>query len=124
MTQSANVTFTKPRIAREKQQIRDYNFECVTADDGTLDWDTPLIYGTVNQVAVKPDSGLTQPTDEFDVVINDIDGNDVLQGSGANCSNSANTVILPNIPVNGQLNILVTGGGTAKGLNIRIYWTW
>jgi tripartite motif-containing protein 71 len=126
-TQQVSLLLTQHRIAREKQQIKDYSFDCLTASDGTIDFDTPII-NKVNRVVIKPDTGATQPDNLFDVVINDIDGNDILGGWGQDCSNSVNTDLLPDKisdpKVNGQLNILVSNAGNAKGLNIRIYYTW
>jgi hypothetical protein len=125
--QQVSLLLTQHRIAREKQQIKDYNFGCLTASGGTIDFDTPIV-NKVSRVVIKPDTGATQPDNLFDVVINDVDGNDILGGWGQDCPNSVNTDLLPDKisdpKVNGQLNILVSNAGNAKGLNIRIYYTW
>ncbi len=98
-------------------------YTMTTATGGTIDYDTSFISGIVERVVVVPNTDADQPTDLFDVAINDMDVYDILQGSGANCSNaSVRGEITPGLAINGALNILVTNAGDAKKLKIRIYY--
>ncbi len=104
-------------------KMNDGLYTMTTASDGTVDYDTSFISGIVERVVIIPNTDADQPTDAFDVVINDKDVYDILQGSGANCSNA--TVLgelTPGLAINGSLNILVTNAGDTKKLKIRIYY--
>lgn len=69
-----------------------------------------------------PDSGGTQPTDLYDLVLNDADSVDLLTGRGANLSQSTSTRAVPLLnstaPVwfeGGNLTLVVSNAGNAKG---------
>lgn len=77
------------------------------------------------RVIFDPDGGATQPTDQYDVVINDDDGYDILHGLGANLSNSAN-VYKTNSDGMGafmstKLTFSVSNAGDTKGGRIVLY---
>lgn len=104
-------------------KMSDALYTIQSATDGTVDYDTSFISGIIERVVIIPNTDASQPDDAFDVVINDKDVYDILQGSGANCSNA--TVLgelTPGLAINGPLNILITNAGETKKLKIRIYY--
>lgn len=90
------------------------------------------IDGEIYRVVFQPDSSGTQPTDQYDVVLNDDDSMDVLLGLGADLSNAADTQIVPimtdgtnyygRVAVHGMLTLVVSNAGNAKGGIVIIYW--
>jgi hypothetical protein len=117
MAQVVSEDFTR------SSKMSDGLYTITTATDGTVDYDTSFISGTIERVSIIPNTDADQPDDAFDVVINDKDVYDILQGSGANCSNA--TVLgelTPRLANNGPLNILITNAGNTKKLKIRIYY--
>jgi len=65
---------------------------------------------------VITDPGATAPTDDYDVVVNDDEGHDVLAGTGAN-RDTANTEYVTGslgAVVNSTLGIRVTNAGDSK----------
>ena len=83
--------------------------------------------GFVLNVGIRPDSGGTQPTDQFDFVINDAYGRDILRAGGGNLSNSSDTWLTPVIDdglvfVNSLLSVVLSNAGDSKGVTVIIYW--
>ena len=83
--------------------------------------------GILEQVRYIPDGGGTQPTDLYDVVINDANSVDVLAGGGANLSNVNTTVAVPLISTYhrrvleaGNLTPGITNAGASKGGTIDL----
>jgi hypothetical protein len=83
--------------------------------------------GGLLQLKFIPGSGGTQPTDAYDVVINDADGIDVLRGGGANLSNAVGSYSTPpdGAPVllleAGPLTPVISNAGNAKSGTIVLY---
>jgi len=80
--------------------------------------------GEILFAVFEPDSGGTQPTDQYDVVINDPDGYDVLVGVGADLSNAANVYKLKaamGAVKADVLNLVVSNGGNAKGGLVTLF---
>jgi hypothetical protein len=79
-----------------------------------------LIYGVV----FAPDSGTTQPSNNYDVVLNSSRGYDVLNGRGANLNNSAAVFssCVGFVPVSGPLTLGVTNAGSSNGGEIDLLW--
>lgn len=67
----------------------------VCDDSGDMDEDSPSVSGIIQRIVIIPDSGDTIPTDGYDLVINDADDIDILQGIGGDLSNSASLEINP-----------------------------
>jgi hypothetical protein len=88
---------------------------------------TKALSGRLERVVFLPDSGGTQPTNLYDVVLNDPDGLDVLQGIGANLANNADTQAAPVLDtyflplVDGALTLVVSNAGNAKGGKVILY---
>ncbi len=74
--------------------------------------------GRVIQYAIKPGAGGTQPTDLYDLVLNTVDGVDILDGKGANNSNTTAElgVFWPPIYYDATtaLDLVVSNAGNAK----------
>ena len=108
----------------------------------TLDWQsdasgdctgsTKELSGHILRVVFVPDSGGTQPTDQYDVVLNDANGLDVLAGLGANLANNASSQVVPvvtdgnagnmsPIAVDDKLTLVVSNAGDTKGGLVILY---
>jgi hypothetical protein len=74
--------------------------------------------GALLQAKFVPGTAGTQPTDQYDVVVNDADSCDVVVGKGANLSNSAASLGVQNAPLSylmgGTLDVVVANAGNAK----------
>lgn len=87
----------------------------------------PIKFGGLLQAKFVPGTSGVQPTDQYDVVVNDADGVDVLRGAGANLSNSAGSYSTPvnNAPVlfleAQTLYPVVSNAGNAKSGTIILY---
>lgn len=105
-----------------------------SASDGSVDLDTNPVYGELQRVAFVPDSGGTQPTNAYDMLLKDEHGVDVLAGQGANLANNANTHVCPGVPLkdgtttsvrpillSGVLNLEITNAGDTKGGLVVLY---
>jgi hypothetical protein len=111
-------TVTKSEITH--QPIKKITFTWTSSAGGQADAETAEFYtGRVIYAVQIPDGGGTQPTDQYDVVVTDADGVDVLKGLGANLSNAANTYKADSdglgAVVESKLTLAVTGAGNAKG---------
>jgi hypothetical protein len=84
---------------------------------------------------VVPDSGGTQPTDNYDMTLDDEDNVDLLSAQAANLDNAttynlcggvtvydgASSNAIPFV-VNGTLTLEITNAGSENGGIVRIYW--
>ena len=94
--------------------------------------DTEAISGEILRVTFTPDGGGTAPTNLYDVTLDDEDGIDVLNGKGANLSNTTTTSIAPlygdgtttnrPVAVDGKLTLDVSNAGNAKGGIVAVYY--
>jgi len=114
-----------------------------TVSKVTLDWTsdasgdvsgthTVYLSGQIERVCFIPDSGGTQPTDQYDVTLEDDNGLDVLQGLGANLSNATATDVVPVVTdgnagnasptaIDDKLELKVANAGNAKGGKVILY---
>jgi hypothetical protein len=120
---AGTVTTTEVNWARVKK----VTFVWTSSAGGAADATTSQSYtGEIIRAVQIPDSGGTQPTDLYDVVVTDGDGADVLHGTGANLSNAAATNKhgakdgLGTV-VNSTLTLAVTNAGNAKGGKTIVY---
>jgi hypothetical protein len=88
------------------------------------------INGTIERVVVVSDSGLTSPTNLWDMTLKDRDSLDILGGKGANISVAAPKQILPVVVDNGTTrsmatigphNLAITNAGNTRGGIVRVY---
>lgn len=81
--------------------------------------------GKLLEVHFIPDGSTTQPTDLYDVVVNDVNSVDISIGGGANLSNAATKILqlYPPIVVNGVSTyaVQVSNAGNAKGGTVVFY---
>lgn len=90
----------------------------------------PKIDGYIARLVFNPDGGGTQPDDQHDIVINDLDSLDVSAGKGTNLSNTTTTSVsvfttdgtfASRYCVCGTLTVSISGAGELNGGIIRIY---
>jgi len=126
MAGSVSITYSETRTV--KKVTLDWTSDA--SGDATVD--TKALSGQILRVCFIPDSGGTQPTDLYDVVLNDADGIDVLEGLGANLSNSTSTDVVPvvtngtdgnmqPVAVDGVLSLAVSNAGDSKGGKVILY---
>lgn len=106
--------------------VRKVRFAWTSSAGGAADSAAYYVCGAILKVIFDPD-GTDVPTANYDVVLNDSHGIDVLAGQGANLSASASTAVCPGVPlkdgtttsvvpvaVNDTLTLGVTNAGNAK----------
>ena len=117
-------TVTKTEITYTS--VKKIEFDWTSSSGGAADATTTNSYtGLIQRVVQIPNLAGTQPTNLYDVVVNDSDGEDVLHGNGANLSNAASTVKdytngLGAV-VNSTLTLAVTNAGDSKTGKTIIY---
>jgi len=90
------------------------------------------VTGTVIGLHAVPETGATIPDDDYDVVVNDAQGVDVLNGDGTDLPQGNTSVENYRTPVDFQnaapitiadqkLTLVVSGGGDTQGGVIRLY---
>lgn len=89
--------------------------------------------GLVQRAVTNPDGGALAPTDDYDILLNDADGIDILQGYGGNRDTANSEQIAPLIhdtgtatsftrpAMCGTVTLLITNAGNANAGTIRIY---
>lgn len=102
--------------------LKKVHFTWTSSAGGAADGSTTKAYNGVLLRAVFVPGGTT-PTDQYDVVVNDADGYDVLAGHGANRSNAAAETVVSAMGAvaNDVLTLGVTNGGNAKGGEVILY---
>jgi hypothetical protein len=108
------------------QTVQRIVFDWTSSAAGAADAETAEIYnGRVIYVAQLPGAGGDQPTDQYDVLVSDADGVDVLAGLGANLSNAAPTYKADTdglgAVVESTLTLAVTNAGNAKSGKTIVY---
>lgn len=79
--------------------------------------------GAIERLVTVPD-GTDAPTDSYDVVVNDEDGNDVLMGAGADRDTANTEQVLASslgIVANDKLALSVSNAGSAKSGTAYVY---
>ena len=116
----------------ETRTIKKVTLDWLSAADGSCTGNTRTLSGQILRVVFVPDSGDTQPSNLYDVLLNDADSLDVLAGLGANLSNAASSQVVPVVTngtagnmapmaVDGILSLAVANGGNAKGGQVILY---
>jgi hypothetical protein len=115
-----SVTITEERVGTVKK----IKFEIVSAADGSASGTTTYAYdGAVLRFVTVPDGGATQPTDNFDIVLNDADGYDILAGQGANRSNAAASTVVASMGAvaTDKISLAASNMGDSKGATLYLY---
>ncbi len=104
--------------------LRRVKMVVVSAADGSASGTTVAKYnGEVVRFVAVPDGGGTQPSDQFDIALNDGDGYDILAGVGANLSNAAPTTKVASMGAicSDTITLAATNLGAAKGVTLYLY---
>lgn len=98
-------------------------FTWLSAAGGAADGATVEAYnGEILRAVFIPDGGGTQPSDLYDVALNDDDGVNVLGGEAGDLSNAVIEQLRNMGAVaNSKLTLAVTNGGNAKGGKVIVY---
>lgn len=114
--------------------IRKYTLSLTSDASGNVSGNnTSRLSGTIVRVTFDPD-GTDVPTSNYDLVLNDENGVDVLAGQGANLSDTTSTSVIPGIPfkdgtttsvgpmvIDGELTPVASNMGNAKKTKIILY---
>jgi hypothetical protein len=105
-----------------------------TADaaDGSLPSTNLATKISGNIVALETNPGATAPTDNYDIVVNDADGHDVLEGVGANRDTAttekvavvySGTAIHPPVSIEDVLSLVITNNSVNSAVGtVKIYY--
>lgn len=92
---------------------------------GNADLVTTKTYdGVIQRLVTVPAAGGSAPTDNYDIVINDGDGFDVLLGAGQNRDTATTEQVASSslgVVAGDTLNLQVTNAGNAKGGTVHLY---
>lgn len=102
--------------------VKKIKFDVTSDTDGTADSTTTNRYdGAILLICTDP--GATAPTDNWDFVLTDADGVDLLAGQGANRSTSATQYISSGMGgvAHSKLTLSVTNAGDTKDLDVYVY---
>lgn len=94
------------------------------ATDGEALIDFVDLNGDLEHVTFAPGADALQPTNAYDVTLKDEAGVDVLQGGGADLSNTTAKGLFTGkwpVPVAGRLRLAVTNAGTSNGGTVKLY---
>ena len=93
-----------------------------TAGGAASDVTTVPVYGRVVALVTIPDA-VAVPTVSYDVTVTDAEGYDVMQGAGANRSDTATETAVPTAysVAFGMLTIAVANAGDAKSGTVVLY---
>lgn len=105
--------------------VKKVKFAWISSAGGAADAVSAAAFsGAIERLVTVPGAGGVQPTDNYDVVVNDDDGNDVLMGAGANRSNASTQQVLASslgVVANDKLTLAVTNAGNAKEGTVILY---
>lgn len=133
---AGTLTETPPNNTdRFNRPIQKFSYAWTSDASGNVDqYTTSIINGTLVNIEVIPASGGSAPSANWDLVIKDGGGFDILSGGGANLSAAAATRLKPHfvqtvsavdypfeVSVYEALQVLVTNAGNAKSGTIVIY---
>ncbi len=117
---AGTVTITEEAI----YSVRKIKFAWVAAG-GSADGTTTLPFtGAIERLVTVPSTAGTQPDDNYDVVVNDEDGNDVLMGAGANRDETNTEQVLASslgVVTNDKLTLAVTNAGATNAGTVYLY---
>ena len=127
MAGSVNITYQEHRTVRKI--TLDWTSDAAGAVSGIY---TKYLSGQLLRVVFVPDSGGTQPSDLYDLTLNDGNSMDVLAGLGANLSNATATQVVPvvtngnngnmaPIAIDDRLQLVGAACGNAKGGLVILY---
>ena len=110
-----------------------HEIDWLSSTTGAVTVTFPEIEGRILRISIKPDSGATSPTANYDMTLKDALEIDVLLAKGANLSQSATMTYIPLLddqdgtndagPVwtHGDLDLAITNAGSENGGIIWIF---
>jgi hypothetical protein len=127
---SGTATIASSRLPDGK--VVKYSIAWTSDSAGRVTATVPDMYGYILRVTTNPGDSTAAPSDNYDIVLNDEDTTDTLQGLGANRDESTVETITPHVgnvatgalipmPVAGDLYLLITNAGDANSGVIRVY---
>lgn len=109
-------------------------FDWTSNASGVAEYTTVKVGGLLVRVTFIPDSGGTQPSNNYNVTLLDDNDMDVLAGHGVGLSNTTTTHFQPGLPlkdgvttsigpifISDILHLSVTGAGDSKGGKVVLY---
>lgn len=119
-----SVTITEEKFGNSLEPLNKIKFVWITAADGTATGTTTNSYtGEIIRLVTVP-NGVTAPTDNYDIIINDEDTTDVLMGAGAD-RDTANTeqVLATSLGcvANDKLSLSISNAGDSKSGTVYLY---
>lgn len=118
---AGTVTITEETYGTVKKVAFAWTSDAVGAATATT---TEAYSGEIRRLVTKPGAGGVQPTDLYDVVVNDEDTTDVLMGAGVNRSNVNTEQVLASslgVVANDKLSLSITNAGSAKSGTVYLY---
>lgn len=118
---AGTVTITEETHSTIKKVKFAWTSDAAGAADGTT---TKAYTGEIIRLVTVPGTAGVQPTDLYDVVVNDEDTTDVLMGAGANRSNASTQQVLASslgVVANDKLALSITNAGNAKSGVVYLY---
>lgn len=117
---AGTVTITEKKFGTIKKVTFAWTSDAAGAADGVT---TEVYDGKLVGQTTIPSAGVA-PTDNYDIVVNDADGHDVLLGAGAN-RDTANTEHVAEASLGAvapsKLTLAVTNAGNAKAGTLILY---
>ena len=104
--------------------VKKVRFSIASHTDGSAGDTTKNAFsGEVLRFVAVPGTGGDQPTNAFDIEIQDADGYDILAGQGANLSNASSTTIVASMGcmANDTMTLAATNMGDTKKADIIVY---
>jgi len=130
---SATDTVSTGTVTRRNQSQSGHtliSLACTTDNNGDVLATTKEFFGQILRVTLAPNtSSALAPTNLYDVTLTDVDGVDVFQSLGYNCSSAAAKTFVPmigdgatSIPITayGALTLRVDNAGPTNNLTIRL----
>jgi len=104
--------------------VKKVKFVWVSSAGGAADATTTATFdGEIIKVITSPGTGGTQPTDDYDLVLTNSDGVDMLAGQGANRDDTAIESISSGMGglAAEKLTLGITNAGSAKAGTVLVY---
>ena len=120
---AGSIVFTYEELRTVRKVVFDWLSDASGDVSGNL---SKALFGIIERVVFVPDGGGTAPTTLYDLVLNDVDGADVVDGVGADLSATVTASVGVdltggNAAIAGTLDLVVSNAGNAKGGKVILY---
>lgn len=119
---SASITSVSDRYT--KRAMVKLTWDWTSAAGGTIsDAAEDIVCGLVRRIVTVPDTGATQPDNDYNLTLDDADGCDVASASLVDRDKTLveHVVLDPPVPVNGLLTLSGDSCGAATGGTVIVY---